>query len=227
MSQVAEKAYQEIREHIQSGAFRPGHRLVERTLCAELGMSRTPVREALRMLTAEGLVLSRPRRGMVVARLSTEELEEIFEVGVVLESYIASVATRKNGGKPLPELRKIMNNMERLLNQQPPDVQQYIAFDREFHQTIMKLAANPRLEHMLRTAMDTRALNLVFAHYSTAALQRSLNQHETIVRAIESGDTEWAASAMRTHILSGRAGGPSDATSHSTPERIAITPVKS
>lgn len=227
MSQVAEKAYQEIRQHIQSGAFRPGHHLVERTLCAELGMSRTPVREALRMLTAEGLVLSRPRRGMVVAHLSTEELEEIFEVGVVLESYIASVATRKNCGKPLPELRKIMKNMERLLSRKRPDVQQYMALDREFHQSIMKLAANPRLEHMLRTAMDTRALNLVFAHYSTVALQRSLNQHETIVRAIECGDAEWAASAMRTHILSGRAGGPSDTAAHSAPERIAMTPVKS
>jgi DNA-binding GntR family transcriptional regulator len=205
MSETADRAYREIRDRVRNGLLPPGSRLVERTLCKELGMSRTPVREALRLLAAEGLVESRPNRGMAVARLTEQELDEVFEVGLVLESFIASLATRKAGGRPLEPLRGLLRDMRRVLAARAPDRRRYIELDQQFHSTIAGLAENQRLANMLQTAMDVRVLHQAFSHYSMEHLQRSLQQHETILLAIEGGDDDWAASAMRTHILSGRA----------------------
>lgn len=205
MSAVADRAYREIKTRIQDGSLPPGERLVERSLCAALGMSRTPVREALRVLTAEGWVTSRPRRGMVVAGLSREELEEIFEVGVVLEAFVASLAARKAGGSDLKPLKTLLKEMAAVLDSRAPDRAAYVELDRRLHAEIAGLAGNKRVASLLQAAMDTRALFQAFGRYRDEELQVSLQQHGTIVRAIESGDAEWAASAMRTHILSGRA----------------------
>lgn len=205
MSETADRAYREIRDRIRGGHLPPGRRLVERTLCSELDMSRTPVREALRRLAAEGLVESRPHRGMLVARLSGQEIDEIFEVGLVLESFIASLAARKAGGGPIPSLRRLLDEMRRELAKRDADRRRYVELDQQFHAAIAELARNSRLASMLNTAMDVRVLHQAFSHYSLEHLQRSLRQHETILLAIEVGDDDWAASAMRTHILSGRA----------------------
>lgn len=210
MSETADRAYREIRSRIRSGLLPPGSRLVERTLCKELGMSRTPVREALRLLAAEGLMENRPNRGMVVSRLSEQELDEVFEVGVVLESFIASLATRKAGDGPVESLRELVREMRQVLQAAKPDRRRYVELDQQFHAAIAALAHNPRLSTMLKTVMDVRVLHQAFSYYSLEHLQRSLQQHETILLAIESGDDDWAASAMRTHILSGRAISHSD-----------------
>ena len=92
MSAAAEKAYEAIYQSIRQGVIPPGTRLIERQLCQELAISRTPVREALRRLTAEGLAENRPNRGVIVSQLSEAELAEVYEVGVVLESTVAGVA---------------------------------------------------------------------------------------------------------------------------------------
>jgi DNA-binding GntR family transcriptional regulator len=210
MSETAERAYREIRDRIRGGQLPPGSRLVERTLCTELGMSRTPVREALRLLAAEGVVESRPNRGTVVARLSEQEIDEVFEVGVVLESFMASLAARKAGGQSVPALRKPLEAMREVLAARRPNRRRYVELDQQFHAAIAGLARNPRLANMLKTAMDVRVLHQAFSHYSPGHLQRSLQQHETILLAIESGDADWAASAMQTHILSGRAASQAD-----------------
>jgi DNA-binding GntR family transcriptional regulator len=209
MSQVADKAYRELKSRIQGGQFQPGQRLVERSLCDELGMSRTPVREALKILTTEGLVTTRPRRGMVVSELSEEEVDEIFEFGLVLEAFIASLAAKKAGEKQLKELKYILNNMKTLLSSDDPDKSHYIELDRQFHVQIAVSAANERLARMLRQTMDNRVLHQTFSHYRAQDCEVSLLQHQTILRAIESGDREWASSAMRTHILTGRSAGHS------------------
>ena len=215
MSQVADKAYRELKSRIQGGQFQPGQRLVERSLCDELGMSRTPVREALKILTTEGLVTTRPRRGMVVSKLSAEEVDEIFEFGLVLEAFIASLAAKKADEKRLIVLNNILNDMQNLLSSDDPDKSRYIELDRLFHVQIAAAAANERLTRMLRQTMDNRVLHQAFSHYHTRDCEVSLLQHQTILRAIESGDSEWASSAMRTHILTGRSASHSGETQES------------
>lgn len=205
MSDSAEKAYREIYRRICNGQLVPGARLVERQLCAELAVSRTPVREALRRLTAEGLVESRPRRGVVVSQLSPQELREVFEVGVVLESFCASLAARNAGGQPIPALRVLVDEMALALASESPDVPAYIELDHRFHLTVAQLTGNQRVLGLLKSTTDLRVLSQAFSHYDVSQLQRSLRQHVTLLEAIETGDEDWAASAMRAHILSGRA----------------------
>jgi DNA-binding GntR family transcriptional regulator len=207
MSQVADKAYRELKHRIQGGQLQPGQRLVERSLCAELGMSRTPVREALKILTAEGLVTTRPRRGMLVSELSAEEVGEIFEFGMVLEAFIASLAAKKARQKHIKALNKIIILMINSLASPRPDRSLYMELDRRFHIEIATAAGNKRLAAMLKQTMDNRVLHQTFGHYGEKDCELSLLQHQTILRAIENGDGEWASSAMRTHILTGRAAG--------------------
>lgn len=204
MSEMADRAYQQLRDRIQNGALHPGARLVERTICAELGMSRTPVREALRLLTAEGWVTSRPRRGMIVTRLRPEEIGEIFEFGTVLESFLASLAARKGTAADRARLQRVVADMERALAGEPADLAAYIELDRDFHALIAHMAGNRRLANMLKAVMGSYVLYQAFRHYRRSDLELSLQQHRTIHQAIAREDSEWAASAMRTHILSSR-----------------------
>lgn len=209
MSVAAEKAYEAIYQSIRQGVILPGARLVERQLCNELAISRTPVREALRRLTAEGLVENRPRRGVVVSQLSDADLAEVFEVGVGLESTVAGVAARKSGRVAQLVLRRLLTNMREVLAQEPIDAASYASLDHAFHMAIAESTGNSRLVTMLRSTCDLRVLSTAFGHYDRAHYERSLRQHETIVEAIEAGDEDWASSSMRAHVLSARAAGAS------------------
>lgn len=210
MSASAEHAYEEIYRRIRGGVIAPGEALIERQLCHELAVSRTPVREALRRLTAEGLAESRPNRSVVVAKLSDRELAEAFEVGVVLESFAAGLAARNAGNNPHESLRSLLIDMRATLAVDQLDLAGYVELDQRFHLALAQLTGNQRLVAMLRSATDLRILSQAFRHYTAAQLERSLRQHEVILEAIESGDEDWAASAMRTHILSGKASSAGD-----------------
>jgi DNA-binding GntR family transcriptional regulator len=205
MSQVAEKAYRELKESIRRGRLQPGDRLVERTICAELQMSRTPVREALKLLTAEGLVSRRPRRGMVVSKMSEDEVREIFEFGVVLEAFVASLAAKKRDAEHVKKLKKLIKSMDACLSGDAVNKSRYVELDRRFHAEIAAAAGNQRLAGMLQQAMESRVLHQAFSRYGHQDCRQSLEQHRTILRAIQSGDPDWASSAMQTHILTGRA----------------------
>ena len=116
MSKAVDKAYAALRERIFSGALRAGERLKERELCRELDVSRTPVREALRRLEADGLVEIEPRRGGVVAGINAEEASEIYSLGVLLESYAARLAAERATEADLAELDRLLDSVNRLLS---------------------------------------------------------------------------------------------------------------
>ena len=204
MTIVADRALEELRSRILRGELEPGQRLVERALCAEMDMSRTPVREALRALTAEGLVTTRPHCGMVVAELDPKEIEEIFEFGVVLEGFIASLAARKASGREVATLEALIERMQAVLTAERFEADAYLDLDQKFHEAIANLAGNPRLASLRRQTLTPRVLTEAFTGYAPEHYAQSLAQHRTIVQAIAAGDADWAASAMRSHILTGR-----------------------
>lgn len=222
MSEASDRAYSEIRRAIKCGKLLPGDRLVERTLCAELEMSRTPVREALSRLTAEGVVTRRPHRGMVVAEIKPEELEEIFEVGLLIESYMTRLAASKILDNSLEKLRKILDEMHQALAGSDPDTARYIDLDHQFHQLIATSAGNQRLLALWRSSMDARVLYQAFRHYTTEQLRQSAQQHEALLEALQARDAEWASTAMRHHILTGRATSRSSAGGDSDQPELAV-----
>ncbi len=200
-----EKAYRALWDRILSGEYQPGERLKERDICADLDVSRTPVREALRRLEAEGLVQIEPRRGGKVAELRLEEAAEIFSVGAHLESFAAKLAARRASPEPLAALDATIRKMRDVLERDAPDVRRaYLKLDRELHGQIMDMARNRSLAAALKQVVGLPVLVKAFSTYSGEDLWRSFHHHEDIVAALHAGDEEWAEAAMRSHILAGR-----------------------
>lgn len=205
MSAAMEKAYTWLREAIVNGRVKPGDRLKERQICEDLNISRTPVREALRRLAADGLVQLEPRRGGVVTQLSRDEASEIFSLGALLESHAARLAASRARASELALLKEKLQAMTQVLEDCGENHHtDYMNLDHEFHEHILTMAASRRLAAMLRLTVGLPVLVKAFTSYSNDDLQRSLQQHHTIADAISSGDPDWAEAAMRSHVLVAR-----------------------
>lgn len=205
MTAAVDKAYAALRARIFSGEFAPGDRLKEREICAELDVSRTPVREALRRLQADGLVVIEPRRGGIVAGINSTEAEEIYSLGMLLESFGAGLAAKRATAEDIGELKRIVADMEDVLREDTPAARSaYLELDSDLHRHIVQMAGNRHLGQLVRQIVGLPVLIQAFTHYSHDDLQASLQQHRTIVAALEAGDAEWAEAAMRAHILAGR-----------------------
>ncbi len=208
---ASEEAYLQLRDQILDGTLKPGKSLIERDLCGQLDISRTPVREALRRLTADGLAEMRPRRSIIVSSFSEEELGEIFELGIVLESFVAGLAAQKASATDVAELEMILAKMETLLHSEAGSGSiAYAKLDQAFHDRIAQAARNPRVAQILRQTVSLRLLANLMEHYVPRDFNASLTQHRMIVQAIAAGDSEWAQSAMGNHIRTGRAAGRKD-----------------
>lgn len=208
---ASEEAYLHLRDKILDGTLKPGSSLIERDLCSQLDISRTPVREALRRLTADGLAEMRPRRSIIVASFGEVELGEIFELGIVLESFVAGLAAQKASGSDVPELEAILAEMEALLQSEASNSAiAYAKLDQSFHDRIAETARNPRVAQILRQTVSLRLLANLMERYVPRDFNASLIQHRMIVQAIAAGDSDWAQTAMGNHIRTGRAAGRKD-----------------
>lgn len=201
---LSEQPYRELRARILDGRLEPGTPLKERDLCADLHVSRTPIREALRRLSADGLAEIRPGRSIIVARFDSQEIEEIFELGIVLESFVAGLAAAKATPDDIARLAAIIDDMQKAVDAGPARHAAYIQLDRDFHEHLSAIARNRRVSDMLRQAVSFRVLLDVFTDYDSPDFATSLAQHRTILSAIEARDADWASAAMRTHIMTGR-----------------------
>lgn len=205
MTAAVDKAYGALRQKIVSGELATGDRLKERDICSELDVSRTPVREALRQLQADGLVVIEPRRGGVVAGISDSEVDEIYGLGILLESYGAKLAATRANVEDLTRMDEILADMEVVLRNDTPRARsRYLELDSDLHRAIVLATGNHHLERLIRQVVGLPVLIQAFTHYSHTHLLQSLQQHRTIVAALAAGDAEWAEAAMRAHILAGR-----------------------
>lgn len=197
--------YAQLRTSILEGRLQPGAPLKERDLCAVLEVSRTPVREALRRLSAEGLAEARPRRSSVVASFAANEIAEIFELGVMLESYLAGLAAQKVTASDVEDLAVLVDKMKSLLDKPIDELR--VAFqllDQEFHRRLAGIADSPRISEILRQTVSVGVLFQIFENYDYINYSRSVEQHSKVVEAIRVGKSRLAANAMRRHIEAGR-----------------------
>lgn len=203
---AAERAYSSVRDGILRGTYTAGSRLTEQELAATAGVSRTPIREALRRLHAEGLVEFSPNHGAVVALFEPEDAEEIFELRSLLEPITARRAALRASRADIAELRSLS---ERQLleskKRQPGYLLRIGELNDQFHRLMQKSAGSPRLEKALAGLIEAPLILRTFGQYSAAELQRSADQHLELVQALEARDPMWAHSIMRAHILAGRA----------------------
>lgn len=207
MSRSADKAYQAIHAAIINADYPPGYHLKEEVLSQEIGVSRTPVREALRRLANEGLVVFARNQGTFVETFTAEDVDEIFQLRAMLEAHGAARAATRIDQAALTRLEHLTEEMERLRDREMDDdyVHQFNNLNAEFHKVILEAAESRRLNAMLDAVIDIPLI--LMKHYSWRAivnLDRSCQQHWEMIAALRARDVEWAASLMRAHVLGAR-----------------------
>ncbi|MBO1080152.1 GntR family transcriptional regulator [Roseomonas haemaphysalidis] len=200
-SNAAERAYQTIRARIMDGSVPPGAALREEALAAEIGVSRTPVRDALRRLLADGLVESERNRGTFVAEITTDDLLEVYQLRAALEGFAARrAATRITQGE-LDALRGLADRMEAIQGTPEQVVARFHALNAEFHVTMVRAARSRRLEGMLGWAFQVPLVLLKqYRMQEWINLSRSNGQHRDIIEALATGNAEWAGYAVSAHL---------------------------
>jgi len=206
-SQIAQTAlYQEVAERLRQRIFShelpPGTRIDEQALTVDYGISRTPLREALKVLAAEGLVTLRPRRGCFVTEVSEQDLDDIFPLMAMLEARCALEATNRAQPADLARLEAIHAQLEHFAGSN--EIKRFFEANQEFHYQIQELSGNRRLRQVIQDLRKVLKLTRLCALSIDGRLQQSLAEHAAILAAIKAGDALGAQIAMHDHILSGR-----------------------
>jgi len=198
---VSDAVYRHLRALIVSGDLTPGHRLTEAQITEKTGASRTPVREALRRLGAEGWVELTPRRGARVAPLGLGDTTEVFALRQLLETYGAGMAAVRATSERVARLRELTDAMNALVAQRPEAWSVGLTdLNREFHTAILDASGFPRLRAMSESLVLTGLVTVTFSTYTPTELARSMHHHDELVAAIAAADPDWARATMRAHL---------------------------
>ncbi|MBK5942641.1 MAG: GntR family transcriptional regulator [Halorhodospira halophila] len=194
-SQVADL----LRERIFRQELSPGDRVDELALAEELGVSRTPVREALKILDADGLVTLEPHRGCRVRELSQDDLAHLFPVMAVLEGLIARECVERIDQQAVDELFELHEQLEAAAAD--GDIDRYYEHNYRFHTRLQELCGNPYLQ---RVAAELRRILILARHRqlrTPGRLQASLGEHRQLMEAFRDRDPEAADACMKGHLL--------------------------
>ncbi|MCR5757613.1 MAG: GntR family transcriptional regulator [Selenomonas sp.] len=195
---LREVVCESLREAIRNGVLRPGERVMEIQLAEELGVSRTPVREALRKLELEGYVVMMPRRGTYVASMSIRDINEIFEIRTALESLSNGLAADHITDEELEHLQRLLVIIGGYIKE--GNIDKIVETDIEFHDTMYHAARNERLVGVISNLRDqlTRFRTLSMSY--PGRLEETLEEHRLIVEAIANGDRKTASKAAERHM---------------------------
>lgn len=187
-----------LRKAILKGELQPGERLMEIQLAQRLGVSRTPVREAIRKLELEGLVLMMPRRGAIVAEITARDMEDVLEVRAVLEELAVRNACQHISENQLRDMKKAAADFKRSL--EGDDLLACVETDMAFHEIIYNAAENKRLLQMLLNLREQMYRYRLEYLKDTRMHKLLVEEHDTIRRALKKHDADKAGNAMRVHI---------------------------
>lgn len=207
MNRIAPKAlYQEVAERLRQRIFAheltPGTWIDEQKLAEQYGISRTPLREALKVLASEGLVELKPRRGCYVTEVSHQDIDDIFPLMALLEGRCAADAINRATKTDIVALKAIHERLETAAKE--GGIEAFFEANQAFHRQIQELANN---RWMLSVIQDLRKVLKRSRMHSLSLegrLQQSLEEHRSIMAAFEAGDAVRAEKAMHDHLLSGR-----------------------
>jgi DNA-binding GntR family transcriptional regulator len=202
---AVDKAYRTVKDGIISGRYPGGARITEQEVAATSGVSRTPVREALRRLQSEGLVDFTPNFGAVVTVWTEADSDEVFELRAMLEAYGAKRAAQHASAEQLALLRGLAEaQVKESLERKPGYLERISEINNRFHYAIQEAAASPRLARALSSLIEAPLVMKTFHIYTPEDLVRSAQHHLELCSALESRDAEWAASVMRSHVHAAR-----------------------
>lgn len=199
--------YQEVaerlRERIFSHELPPGSWVDEQALADDYGISRTPLREALKVLASEGLVTLKPRRGCYVTEISERDLDEIFNVMSLLEGQCAQLSARKATDADLQRLHEVHAKLEKAADDD--DMNGFFEANQAFHYLLQEIADNRWLLQVIEDLRKVIKLSRQHSLFSEGRLEQSLAEHRELLAALAARDEERSELVMRAHINSGRA----------------------
>jgi DNA-binding GntR family transcriptional regulator len=194
-----EIALQEVRERLRTGSLQPGQRVRVEPLTRELSMSPTPIREALRLLQADGLVEYRPHHGIVVAAVSADATAEVYRLRALLEPFAVELAVARFTPEQLRELEEIHTQLTAAASK---DTLTLSDNNRAWHWALYQASDSPILNDFIRRLWDAFPWRSMWG--APRRTELTLQEHDAIMDAVRARDPEHASSLMRDHILSGR-----------------------
>lgn len=204
MSKASQRAYQAIRDAILSGRYLPGARLTEEELAALSGVSRTPVRDALRLLASELYVTMVPNHGTFVTDWTLDDIVEIFELRSLLEGHGAARAALRAGPEQIAALEEQVRIIDgELAREDAPDLDRFLAANRRFHDLITEAADSARLSAMVHRLVQPPVVARTATRYRRSDLARSNAHHRELIEAFRARDPDWARAVMTAHIRAG------------------------
>ena len=207
MTRIAPTAlYQEVAERLRQRIFAheltPGDWIDEQKLAEQYGISRTPLREALKVLASEGLVHLKQRRGWYVTEISRQDLDDIFPLMAMLEGRCAADAVKRAKSADVKQLAEMHERLEAASREGRIDA--FFEANQEFHKRIQELANNRWLLSVIQDLRKVLKLSRLHSLSLEGRLQQSLEEHRAIMAAIKTGDAAKSEKLMYEHILSGR-----------------------
>ncbi|MBU6302398.1 MAG: GntR family transcriptional regulator [Verrucomicrobia bacterium] len=212
---LRQRAYAHLQRKLISGELRSGSIISEQSLASEIGVSRTPVREAIRTLEQEGVLEQVPRFGTVVRKLDRRDLIELFELREAIEPFAVGQAATRATAADVRTLRDLCQEIAHLIAEvsaagaAPLDdlqMRRLLTADLSFHLTLLRMSGNGR---MVKIVSDSRLLTGIFSSrrqpHTAAVLKTTLEQHEAILRAVELDDRDRASALMLQHIRHSKA----------------------
>lgn len=187
-----------LREAIMNGSLQPRERLMEIQLAEELGVSRTPVREALRKLELEGFIVMVPRKGAYVSDLSMKDIADVFEIRAALEGLAAALAAERITEEELETLERLLVEKSEAIHQN--DIEKLVAVDTKFHETLYKASRNDRLSTIISNLREQIQRFRLTSLSVPGRKKESLDEHCSIVEAIQARDVQLARHLAQEHI---------------------------
>lgn len=195
---LREIVFESLREAIINGRLRPGERLMEIQLADEMGVSRTPVREAIRKLELEGFVVMVPRKGAYVAGISMKDIADVFEVRAALESLAAGLAAERITEEELEKLERSLVLVAESTEAQ--DLDSLITADTDFHDILYAASRNEKLVQIVSNLREQIQRFRMASLSSPGRMKVALEEHRKIVEALSARDIELAQNLARDHI---------------------------
>ncbi|KKY00660.1 GntR family transcriptional regulator [Paraclostridium benzoelyticum] len=199
---IREIVLHEIRNAIFEGKLNQGDRLIENHIAERMGVSRTPVREALRQLEIEGLAVNVPRKGTLVKGISKEDAIEIYDIREVLEGLVSRLACLHITRLEIRRLNEIISIMEESIKNS--NNSEYIKAHNEYNQILLNASKNKRLIERLETIYDYLKSLRRISLMTNERREEAIKEHKDIVKAIEIGDEELAEKVARIHVYNAK-----------------------
>ena len=199
------KAYDQLKLRLVAGYYQPGTQLKEEPLAEEFGTSRTPIRAALRKLVEDGLATADTGRGIQVAAWTQWDIEEVFQLRLLLEPYAAQLAAERCTPQILDRLESSNAKMQEAISSDTPDMASMVQdANRAFHHTLLEASGSQRLINMLGTMIDMPVITRSFQLYSRSDMEQSLHHHRDLTMAVAAKDGDLAKQVMQLHLQMSR-----------------------